>query len=660
MNWEPKQNFITDNHSGNWKKYVRGVGSIFLLALRLLPYFLLTAFCLLLVIVIFLGVALIPHYNSLKSVYSLSVDGQSHLLSAENFIRSQKFKSAGLELDKAANSFHSANENLQSVKGSVVFKNSFLRDQLVVAEDLVFIGENVSSSLHAASSLGQEFLDTLKMDNLNFLQITEEKKIAALEKLASSADRLEKVQKSLTEVHDKLTDIDNRQPLFFFQKAVKPLQEQIPKMQKAIDGLTVAAKLLPAFSGYPKEKTYLLIFQNNREMRPSGGFIGSYGIVKIKNAELKTFFTDNSYNLDRPAEAYLNVPTPAPMKKYLNQPKWFFRDSNWWPDFPMSAEKMAWFYKLERGKENIDGVIAITPTVLEELLGVLGEFKIDDIAFNKNNFWEQLEYQVEYGYSKKGIESANRKDIIGELGKQIIARLYLLPSNKYLEIVDLFKKEMQEKQMLLYFKDASIQSVALKNNWAGEVKSFVGDYIMLIDANLAALKTDSALRRTMSYKLSQDHRDHLTVETKVTYENLGTFSWKTTRYRTYTRLYVPMGSTLISVKVGNQEINPQEIDIGTEFGKTVFGLFFEVEPQKFQTVTWNYRLPEKIEEKIATGEYSLLIQKQPGIEKMNLQLDLNFNKEIKDKQRFNFLSGKNSVKHVDVIRSDQVFITSLK
>jgi hypothetical protein len=226
--------------------------------------------------------------------------------------------------------------------------------------------------------------------------------------------------------------------------------------------------------------------------------------------------------------------------------------------------------------------------------------------------------------------------------------------------VDLFKKEMQEKQILLYFKDSSIQSVALKNNWAGEVKNFTGDYLMLVDANLAALKTDSAMRRTMSYRLVQDKKDHLIAETKVTYENLGTFSWKTTRYRTYTRLYVPLGSELISVKVGDREIKREDIDITTEFSKTVFGQFFEVEPQKFQTVTWQYSLPAKVQDKIAKGEYSLLIQKQPGIEKMNLQLDISFNREIQDKQRFSFTSGKNAVKHVDVIRGDRVFTTLLK
>jgi hypothetical protein len=655
-----QQNFIRDNQSSGVKNYFRGVGRIFLVALKLIPYFIFTAAVLCLIILVFLGATLLPHYNTLKSVYEFSIDGQTHLLSAENFISEQKFKSSGIELVQAEQSFHSASENLKSLENAMAFKIGFLRDQFIVAQDLVFIGENLSGSLQDVSNLGQEFLDTLKMDNLNFLQITEEKKMAALEKLASSADRLEKVQLSLLKVQEKLVDIDKHQPLFFFQKAVEPLQEQIPKLQKAVEGVTVAAKLLPAFSGYPKEKTYLFIFQNNREMRPSGGFIGSYGIVKLKNAELKTFFTDNSYNLDQPAEAYLNIPSPEPMKKYLNQPKWFFRDSNWWPDFPMSAEKMSWFYKMEGGKENLDGVIAITPTVLEELLGIIGEFKIDDLVFNKNNFWEQLEYEVEYGYYKKGIATANRKDIIGELGKQIIARLYLLPSNKYLELVDLFKKEMQEKQILLYFKDSSIQSVALKNNWAGEVKNFTGDYLMLVDANLAALKTDSAMRRTMSYRLVQDKKDHLIAETKVTYENLGTFSWKTTRYRTYTRLYVPLGSELISVKVGDREIKREDIDITTEFSKTVFGQFFEVEPQKFQTVTWQYSLPAKVQDKIAKGEYSLLIQKQPGIEKMNLQLDISFNREIQDKQRFSFTSGKNAVKHVDVIRGDRVFTTLLK
>ena len=654
-----KQNFIQPKKP-NYKKHTLTVGQILLIPIRLIPYAILLCLIMVVLIAVFAGISIAPYYASLKTVYAEGVEGQNHLVSAESLIKEQNFKLAIKELGSAEDNFKNAGQALSMAGQAAIFRNDLVKEQLLVAQDIVEIGQIMSGALKNITQKGLEIQTILNTDKIVWQDISAEQKGAVLQVLSNSTEELIATQKDLNDISQKLVDINSHNPLFIFNKVVNPLQSKLPKTQKAFESLITVAKLLPAFSGYPEEKTYLFILQNNREMRPSGGFIGTYGILKIKNAEIVEFFTDNSYNLDRLVEGKLDIEPPEPIEKYMNQDHWYFRDSNWWPDFATSAEKASWFYHQEGGEEKLDGVIAITPTVIEKLLGVLGNFTIQDLLFNQGNFWEQLQYQVEFGYYEQGISESDRKDIIGDLGEQIIQRLYTAPMSQFSDILAMVSSQVKEKQIQLYFVDDEMQNLAMQNGWAGEVKGYAGDYLMLVDANLAALKTDSVMDRTVQYDLDVDDNHDLIATARVNYQNMGTFSWKTTRYRTYTRLYVPEGSELISVKVGNTTVNLEEdVDTYQEFGKTAFGLFFQVEPQTSRVVSWKYKLPARIKQYVDGGEYNLMVQKQAGIPKLNLQLDLTFDKKIRWLKDNLDNIGKN-LKHVEVLTTDQIYTVWLE
>ena len=120
-------------------------------------------------------------------------------------------------------------------------------------------------------------------------------------------------------------------------------------------------------------------------------------------------------------------------------------------------------------------------------------------------------------------------------------------------------------------------------------------------------------------------------------------------------MYIPEGSELVSIKAGNKTYAADEIDTYHEFGKTAFGVFFEVEPQTSQEVVWTYKLPNKIKEQIKNGQYSLLLQKQAGIPKMNLQLSFNFKDEIKGQESIDYKVDDITLKHTEVLRTDQEY-----
>ncbi|MFA5318027.1 MAG: DUF4012 domain-containing protein [Patescibacteria group bacterium] len=109
-----------------------------------------------------------------------------------------------------------------------------------------------------------------------------------------------------------------------------------------------------------QEQVYLILLQNNTELRPTGGFIGNYGILKIKEGRITSLYIDDIYNLDKLAEEKLEIIPPEPLRKYFNRERWFLRDINWSPDFSISAHRAWAMYLLEGGQEKIDGIIAVT------------------------------------------------------------------------------------------------------------------------------------------------------------------------------------------------------------------------------------------------------------------------------------------------------------
>jgi len=113
-----------------------------------------------------------------------------------------------------------------------------------------------------------------------------------------------------------------------------------------------------------------VLFQNNFELRPGGGFIGSFGILKVKGGKVTKFEVHDTGNFD--GRIPDTVAPPYPMKETLNIPSWKLRDSNWEPDFETNAKQAIEFYKMGQGEENFDGVVAITANVLTSFLSGRG------------------------------------------------------------------------------------------------------------------------------------------------------------------------------------------------------------------------------------------------------------------------------------------------
>jgi len=387
-------------------------------------------------------------------------------------------------------------------------------------------------------------------------------------------------------------------------------------------------ELTPHILGFRRPQTILVLFQNNTELRPGGGFIGSYAVVRIDRGKVRVIKTEGSENLDWQAPEDWRVEPPAPLKEKLGVDRWYFRDSNWSPDWTESARRALEFYQAEGGVggNEITMVVALTPTVLEELLRLTGPVTVDGISFGADNVTEELEYEVEVGYRERNIPKAERKALIGRLMQAVFARASAVAFTnltKHIEVVNLL---VDEKQILAYATDAEAQSLIDKHGLAGRVEDVPGDYLMWVDANLGALKTDHAIKREMRYEIRE-----MVGKASMMYTHQGGFDWRTTRYRTYTRIFVPLGAEITAVIITGKSgkvLASEEVDQGQELGKQWFGAFITVEPGEMVEAQFIYRLPSTISDHIKNGSYTLFVQKQLGTIAHGLTLDLDFDTPI--------------------------------
>ena len=173
----------------------------------------------------------------------------------------------------------------------------------------------------------------------------------------------------------------------------------------------------------------------------------------------------------------------------------------------------------------------------------------------------------------------------------------------------------------------------MEQNWAGEIKSPEGDFAMVVDANMASLKTDPGVKRTIDYSVTKEG-DDLIGNLSVRYKNEGYFGWKTTRYRTYTRIYVPQGAELIehSGVMNNDKLidgSPADPEVYDELNKTVFAGFIAIEPQAEATLHYKYKLPDHLKQALEENNYyKIYLQKQAGTPGHDLNVSMDVGQKV--------------------------------
>lgn len=505
---------------------------------------------------------------------------------------------------------------------------------LNAGEDLADAGIYLTSALRDGITLAERLRAPLGEAELtiDFLRLSREQRRQLIGILHDAPVQIHDIQENIDRGLDHIDRALGVLPVQLVGDRVSTYRDSLELADRALRRLEDLAVILPAFVGYPEPSTNLFLYQNNNELRPSGGFIGAYGLMEVDNGAITALRTDDVYRLDTatPKDAVLPV-APVPIKKYLGVKKFYFRDANWSPDFPTSAATLLDLYHREApSAREPRAIVAITPTLLERIMTLTGPITVDGITFTPEHVTDTLEYEVEQGFAERHIALEDRKVIVGKLMDEVVARLHHLPREQTPALLDIIGTALAEKHIMLYHTDPLVQQEIQTRGWGGAFPR-VPDvhFLSVIDANLGSLKTDQVMERSVAYRVNfKGMRPRATVT--LTYRNLGQFTWKTTRYQTYVRVYAPEGSTLVEA-VGLMDRSRSKkqgvADTLHELGYAVFGGFTAVEPGEERSIRFTYDLPESFA--LRTGnEHRLLVAKQPGTIAVPLTVRLDFDKNV--------------------------------
>lgn len=412
--------------------------------------------------------------------------------------------------------------------------------------------------------------------------------------------------------------------------------------------ITAIKDLLPTILGFDGEKKYLVLFQNNMELRSGGGFIGSYGILTFKNGKMQDFKVHDVYDAD--GELKGHIEPPFPIRRYLSQVHLFLRDSNFNIDFLKGASVSAQILNKETG-EAVDGVIAIDVTFVKNLIGVLGKIYVSDYkeTVDKDNF-----YLLTQTYSEKDFfpGSAQKKNFLNSLFNSISHEVSLGKSISYPALLSLVGKSILKKNIIFAFSDPKIQEVFTVNGFSSSIldkrqneKYQINDFLGINEMNLGVNKANYFLEREIKQEVSIADKGQVSEKITITYKNNSKKDkWPGGDYKTYFRIILPQDSQISSIAINNEDqkivkaitdpllyetknFKPPsglEIERIDEHGKTTYGFLFIVPVGESKEISISYALPEKVLLNQPVLKYNQIVFKQPGTEDDSFFFSLNY------------------------------------
>ncbi len=431
-------------------------------------------------------------------------------------------------------------------------------------------------------------------------------------------------------------------------------------------------------TGTSDKKTYLILLQNNAELRPGGGFIGSYGEISFENGHLANLNVQDIYAID--GQLKEKIEAPKELTDKLGVKQLYLRDSNWSPDFVAGSATVRDFYKKETGRE-VNGVIAIDLTFIQNLLEKIGPVKLEDYneEISAQNLFERGEYHSEVGFTPG---STQKKDFFSSLTHTLIDKIIQglqsagtkdtkSPPFPWLEIINTTRLALSGKHMLLSFDDKNLSSLVKTKGWdnplppiffdPGDDSLETRDFLALSEANLGANKANRFIERKVDYEMTIGRDADLVAKLKITYKNNAKAdTWPAGTYVNFLRVYAPAAAGLLSYQNGSST-DLKAVKVSNQANLTVFSTFIEVPVKETREVTFTYRIPKNIKLEQAPT-YHFYISKQPGTENDPLMFTFNLPQyiEIKSVNQDQQYSGKQNYKVETDLSTDRSFQIEVK
>jgi len=392
---------------------------------------------------------------------------------------------------------------------------------------------------------------------------------------------------------------------------------------------------------YTDKKNYLILFQNNMELRPTGGFIGSVGFLTLNRGNIENFEILDVYSIDGQLKGH--VDPPEVFRIHFQQPNWFLRDSNFDPDFAASALQAQWFLEKSINRK-VDGVIGMNLFLVQDLIKAVGGVILPDFnneVITNDNFFIKAQLYINENFFAG---SNAKRNYLNSVSVQLEQKL-VSGDVSYLEVLRVFKKALDEKNIIFFFNDPSFQLDMEKLAWAGRVydigcininDSCFPDYLYINEANFGVNKANYFITKSIKVDKKININGQIITDLTLKFRNQSQNGLlQGGEYKNYLRLILPRNSQMINSAINNQIINNNLYEVSSyQKDKTIYGILLKIPENSELELKFSYLLSDLL--KTNNLYYQFYFQKQPG-DKIS-SLDLSFASSKLRISPYNFIS----------------------
>jgi hypothetical protein len=400
------------------------------------------------------------------------------------------------------------------------------------------------------------------------------------------------------------------------EELAEEYKNNLTQLKKMLSVQQQLQPILKQLVGVESRKTYAVVFQNEQELRPTGGFLQAVGLFTFEKGGLINFQTVGVTEIDKQLSG--TVAPPQEITEILGEKNWFLRDSNWDPHFPSSASRIAWFIEQGLGT-HVDGVLAINGHVLTKILEVVGPVELPEFSevITHKNLLERLEFHSEAIL----VATPGSRDYSSTLFNSIFKKTLNLGVDKLPAVLTTIYDQLLENQALFSASDTDVKQVLASLGWDGSIatpecptklalEECVVSTVFQTEANVGVNKANHYLQRKISHQVFFEPKIARHVR-KITYNNTSTSnSWPKGTYKTYLRLHLDSTAQLQKVTIGDREIPRSQLNLYQDHNKQVVGVVLSVPIMESRDVEIVYLTPLPDLKKFS---FVLFNQEQPGM-----------------------------------------------
>ena len=490
-------------------------------------------------------------------------------------------------------------------------------DQIRGADHLIACATDLTIAGDAGMSLARSYVQIRESGG----EGTDSQMAALISLMASSRGQVTKVSNAINAAQGELDEMPHG-IVSQLADAQRQVSQQLQRVQPMLVAYLRAQSQLPEMLGMNGVRRYLVLAEDPAELRPSGGFIGTYGFVTFDKGRISKSEFTNTLKLDfKPGLPFVQPPTALKNHLLGSEFSWQLADAGWSPDFPTAAQEALKLYTLESGDAQVDGVIALDTHSIDLVLGVTGPITVPQYGVMIKA--GQATLTLIANTRQPTDPSVDRKAILNAFGGELLSAMMNTPTARWPSLMNALEAAAGQRHMMIWTKDAGAEGFISWAGWDGAVRQDPGDYLEAVDANVAPTsKYNLVTHRTQDLQVQIDASGNAHDTLSLTWDNRADqpeasallklpYTGTDGMLGNYLRVLTVQQSELQAVSGGRLVKLSGVEEISSEAGRTGYGIFL-LEPPGLTSATISWLSPHPVVTDNGTYLYRLTVQKEDG------------------------------------------------